>query len=165
MLPRRLLPVLLVAAAPCLVSSQVNCRTQDDSAASSCNTSVVSLPYTCFPETWCDAGNGTVGRWYTGDAGCDNWVCSLRVNCGCFAGETGGVGLQGCQDLVDMFFADGCRWADYFPCLHELAYKDALMDCGLSRAPSTYGSPSLLATLSALLLTAAVASGDDRLFR
>ena len=155
------LPILLLLLGAPRVSSRGGCSASE---GGHCNASVVALPYPCFPESWCapgDNGNASEdGQWYTGNAGCNNWVCSLRVNCGCFAGETGLPAKPGCQDIVDMFFEHECSWADYLPCLHDLAYVEALADCGLSAAPSLLGSgPALLPALASLAAAAAVGRG------
>ena len=57
------------------------------------------------------------------DAGCDNWFCSLRLNCGCFAGvdtscrsnNLSSTAKPGCHLLLEQFTTPqlGCSFEKY----------------------------------------------------
>ena len=75
-----------------------------------------------------------------GPVDCTNWFCSLRTNCGCFAGldtscsaanRTCPTQKPGCAFLVSMFNELNCNWDNYLGPVNQ-TYVDGLLDLCLA---------------------------------
>jgi hypothetical protein len=87
------------------------------------------------------------------NAGCSNWICSLRLNCGCFAGQvTSCLALNlsanakpGCWLLQDMFSdpESGCSWEAFLgPRSDPSNYSQYVQDCLAGCATGSWTSIS-----------------------
>ena len=116
----------------------------------------------CIRASNCLAPNGKYTN-ATKNANCDNWVCSLRINCGCFAGpqttncQGSTVRKPGCLLLAQMFEDVGCSWVRYLGAREsESDYEDYLNLClaGCNSAPAAAAASRLAQFLSVLGLVA-----------
>lgn len=69
--------------------------------------------------SWCVPASTCSSMDLSGPVGCSNWFCSLRTNCGCFAGvdtscnSTDVCNKPGCGYLVTMFNEMNCNWTQF----------------------------------------------------
>ena len=167
---------------PCATRAHLSARREADPNPSDGLSTLLptDLSNPCLPVSDCLDPSGL----YTNscvNAGCDNWVCSLRANCGCFAGQvTSCVALNlsstakaGCSLLIEMFEMPemGCSWADYLGARpNDTLYKTYLEECmaGCSSPAARRSSapgPGALAGVAAVWAALVWGSGDGPLFR
>ena len=101
--------------------------------------------FPCLTESFCNAtltDNSTVG--------CMNWICSLRLNCGCFAGGLTSCAAnrtqcnkQGCQGVVDMFEESGCIFSDFLGPRNESEWYTVYLDQCLLGCPPNHATTGL----------------------
>jgi hypothetical protein len=107
----------------------------------------------CYPLSPCANSTGVVD--------CQNWICSLRLNCGCFAGQvtscrtnSSSCNKDGCSMMVSMFQESSCKFEDFFgPRKDPNAYNTYLNQC-----LDGCGSSARVIGWSALCLASLVAS-------
>ena len=139
--------------------------------ASPVDNATVVLPtdmlFPCVNASECAPG----GAFYSSTANCDNWFCSLRVNCDCFAGmytgcnanlTNSGVTLKpNCWQLASMFAELECSWEPYLgPRSEQSAYQgylDTCMDGCFNPAAPAHSVSALAAALSLIAASAVLA--------
>ena len=89
------------------------------------------------------------------EVGCLNWICSLRINCGCFAGEDTSCIMEnsncskaGCADIVSMFNEIGCNYSTFLGSRPNVTYFTGYINQCLAGCDNA----TLGVTLSAFLL-------------
>ena len=101
-------------------------------------------------------------------AGCDNWICSLRANCGCFAGsDTSCTALNlsatakaGCSLLVEQFQTPelGCDFADYLGTRPNASFYQLYLDQCMAGCSSPAALPAARSSLRGVVVAAAAAA-------
>jgi hypothetical protein len=101
------------------------------------------------------------GPYSSSRADCSNWFCTLRLNCGCFAGQVSACNAStaiqlkpNCAFVVQMFEQSGCSWQVFLgprsePDAFE-SYLDSCLGGCSSLSPASPRSTYLLGALSVL---------------